>query len=58
MRMSETETDTSRTQRGASETQRPRRLLRSIGAELAGLLAVIILSIGTNLVMHTNRAFA
>jgi hypothetical protein len=55
--MSETETETSRTQSSTSETQRPRRLLRSIGAVLAGLFVVIILSIGTDVVMHASKIY-
>jgi hypothetical protein len=47
----------STTESGASETQRPRRLLRSIGAVVAGLFVVIILSIGTDAVMHATRIF-
>jgi hypothetical protein len=35
-----------------SEPLRPRRIVRSIVAVLAGVLAVIILSIGTDLAMH------
>ena len=40
-----------------SETQRPRRILRRIGAVLAGMLAVIILSIATDMVMHATGVF-
>jgi hypothetical protein len=40
-----------------SETQRPRRMLRSIGAVVAGLLAVIILSLGTDVVLHATKVF-
>ena len=35
-----------------SETQHPRRTLRSIGAVLAGVLVVIVLSLGTDVVLH------
>jgi hypothetical protein len=35
-----------------SEASRPRRLLRSIAAVLAGLIAVFVLSLGTDQVMH------
>jgi hypothetical protein len=35
-----------------SETHRPRRLLRSIAAVLAGIIAVFVLSLGTDQVMH------
>jgi hypothetical protein len=40
-----------------SETQPPRRVARSIGAVVAGLLVVIILSIGTDVVMHASKIF-
>ena len=40
-----------------SETQPPRRILRRIGAVLASMLAVIILSIGTDMVMHASGVF-
>ena len=40
-----------------SETQRPRRVLRRIGAVLAGMLAVIILSIATDMVLHATGVF-
>ena len=43
--------------RGMSETHRPRRILRRIGAVLAGLLAVIILSLGTDVVMHATGIY-
>ncbi|HWZ12386.1 MAG TPA: hypothetical protein VNX22_04535 [Acidobacteriaceae bacterium] len=35
-----------------NEAHRPRRIGRSIGAVLAGLLAIIVLSIGTDLVLE------
>lgn len=47
----------SETQCSVSETQRPPRMLRSIGAVVAGLLAVIILSLGTDVVMHATKIF-
>ena len=40
-----------------SDTQPPRRVLRRIGAVLAGMLAVIILTIGTDMVMHATGVF-
>jgi len=43
--------------RGMSETHRPRRILRRIGAVAAGLLAVIILSLGTDVVMHATGIY-
>jgi hypothetical protein len=39
------------------ETQRPRRILRSIGAVLAGVLAVIIISLGTDVVLHATGIY-
>ena len=44
--------------RGVSETQhRPRRILRRIGAVLAGLLAIIILSSATDMALHATGVF-
>jgi hypothetical protein len=40
-----------------SETQPRRRILRSIGAVLAGVVAVFILSLGTDVVMHATGIF-
>ena len=40
-----------------SETRRPRRIGRSIGAVLAGMLVGIILSIGTDIVLHAAGVF-
>jgi uncharacterized MnhB-related membrane protein len=40
-----------------SETHPPRRLGRSIGALLAGMLAGIILTIGTDIVLHVIGIF-
>lgn len=40
-----------------SESQRPRRILRSIVAVLAGLAAVFILSLGTDVVMHATGIY-
>ena len=40
-----------------SETRPPRRVLRSIGAVFAGLLAVFILSLGTDVVLHAFGLF-
>ena len=37
-----------------SETHRPRRVLRSIGAVLAGVLAVVVLSIGADAALGFN----
>ena len=40
-----------------SETHAPRRILRSIGAVLAGLLVIFILSLGTDVVMHATGIY-
>jgi hypothetical protein len=40
-----------------SETNSPRRILRSIGAVLAGVLVVFILSLGTDVVMHATGVY-
>lgn len=40
-----------------NETHPPRRILRSIGAVLAGFFACFILSIGTDFVLHAARVF-
>jgi len=40
-----------------SRTNRPRRTLRSIGAVLAGFLVIIIISIPTDLAMHSTGVF-
>jgi hypothetical protein len=40
-----------------SETDRPRHILRSIGAIFAGLLAIFILSSGTDAVLHATGVF-
>ncbi len=40
-----------------SETHPPRRIGRSIGAVLASMLAVIVISIGTDVVLHTTGVF-
>ncbi len=38
-------------------TQPPRRMLRSIGAVLAGVLVVIVLSLGTDVVLHATGIY-
>jgi hypothetical protein len=43
--------------RGVSETHRPRRILRSIGAVLAGLFVIIILSSATDMALHASGIF-
>ena len=40
-----------------SETHPPRRILRSIGAVFAGFLAVVVLSIGTDMALHATGVF-
>jgi hypothetical protein len=39
------------------ETPRPRRLLRSIGALFAGFLTVVMLSLGTDVMLHATGVF-
>ncbi len=43
--------------RSVSETHRPRHILRSIGAVLAGLLVIIILSSATDMALHATGIF-
>ncbi len=40
-----------------SETQRPSHIGRGIGAVLAGIVAVVILSLGTDIVLHAVGVF-
>lgn len=40
-----------------SEAQKPRGMLRSIGAVLAGFVVVVVLSLGTDVVLHVTRVF-
>ena len=40
-----------------SETPHPRRILRSIGAVFVGVVAVIILSVGTDVVLHATGIY-
>lgn len=40
-----------------SQTRGPSRALRSIGAVIAGLLAIIILSLGADAVLHATRIY-
>jgi hypothetical protein len=40
-----------------TETNHPRRILRSIAAVFAGVVAVFILSLGTDVVMHATGIF-
>jgi hypothetical protein len=40
-----------------SQGQRPRRILRSIGALFAGFLVVVVLSLGTDLALHAAGVF-
>ena len=41
----------------AGASHRPRRLLRSLGAVLAGLVAIFVLSLGTDQVFHGLEVF-
>ena len=40
-----------------SEAHRPRHIFRSIGAVLAGMLAVVVLDLGIDVVMHATGIF-
>ena len=40
-----------------NETQPPRRILHSIGALFAGFLVVVVLSLGTDMVLHATAVF-
>jgi hypothetical protein len=40
-----------------TETSSPRRTLRSVGAVLAGLVAIFILSTGTDVLLHATGVF-
>lgn len=55
--MSANESNLNKTSSGASKTLRPRRALRSIGAVVAGLVVVVVLSIATDAVMHATKIF-
>lgn len=52
-----TDTKTLKSESGMSEAHRPSRILRSIGAVLAGVLAVVLLSLGTDVVMHATGIY-
>ena len=40
-----------------NQTQRPRRILRSIGAVFAGFLMVVVLSLGTDMALRASSVF-
>ena len=40
-----------------SRTEHPRRILRSLGALFAGFVVVVVLSLGTDLVLHATGIF-
>src|SRR2546429_8164927 len=42
---------------GDGNTQPPRRMLRSIGAVVAGLIVVIVLSLGTDALLHATKIY-
>lgn len=42
---------------GMSDAHGPRRILRRIGAVAAGMLAIIILSLGTDVVLHATGIY-
>ncbi|HEY3039093.1 MAG TPA: hypothetical protein VGJ66_10170 [Pyrinomonadaceae bacterium] len=43
--------------RDTTETHRPWRILQSVGAVLAGLVAVFVLSLGTDVVLHATGIY-
>lgn len=43
--------------RNNTETHAPRRILRSIAAVLAGLIAVFVLSLGTDVLLHATGIY-
>jgi peptidoglycan/LPS O-acetylase OafA/YrhL len=49
--------DGDRSKSGTSETNHPRRIPRRIGAVLAGLLAVLILSVATDIALHASGIY-
>lgn len=52
-----TDTEALKSNQGTSETQRPRRILRRIGAVLAGLLVVVILDVGIDVILHATGIY-
>ncbi len=52
-----TDTEAFKSERGTSETQRPRRILRRIGAVLAGLIVVVILDTGIDVILHATGIY-
>ncbi len=40
-----------------SQTPHPRRILRSLGALFAGILVVVVLSLGTDVLLHATGVF-
>jgi peptidoglycan/LPS O-acetylase OafA/YrhL len=51
------DTEALKSKQGPSKTQRPRRILRRIGAVLAGLLVVVILDTGIDVVLHATGIY-
>ncbi len=41
-----------------TETAHPRRTVRSVGAVLAGIMVDVLLTIGTDLALHTARSLS
>jgi hypothetical protein len=52
-----TDTEVLRNKKATGEAQRPRRILRRIGAVLAGIMVVIILDVGIDIVMHATGVY-
>jgi len=51
------DTETSKGRQGTSATNRPGRILRRIGAVLAGIIVVIILDVGIDIVLHATGIY-
>jgi surface polysaccharide O-acyltransferase-like enzyme len=45
------------TQTASANGKRPRYLLRSIGAIVAGLLVIVVLSVGTDVILHATGVY-
>jgi hypothetical protein len=52
-----TVTEGLKSNRGPSETRRPRRILRRIAAVLAGMVAVVALDVGIDVVLHATGVY-
>lgn len=52
-----TDSEVLNSQRGTNETKGSRRVLRRIGAVLAGLVVVVILDVGIDVIMHATGIY-